>query len=116
MKDEFVSRVGIWGQRHYDYLKKNKPTVINVMRMDGTLKSHLTQVDRDAQEMYEKLIKEYTAALTTARASMRWTNVGRVATRRANARNTTFTTTQFSTARLVINPAAMGKTALAFSS
>lgn len=59
MRDEFVKRIGIWGQRHYDYLKKNKPTVINVMRMDGTLKSHLTQVDRDAQEMYEKLIKEY---------------------------------------------------------
>ncbi len=59
MRDEFISKIGIWGQRHYDYLKKYNPTVINVMRMDGTLKSHLTQVDRDAQEMYEKLIKEY---------------------------------------------------------
>lgn len=39
MKDEFVKNIGIWGQRHYNYLKKNSPTVINVMRMKGTLSS-----------------------------------------------------------------------------
>ena len=33
MKDEFVARVGIWGQRHYNHLKKHSPTVINAMRM-----------------------------------------------------------------------------------
>ena len=37
MKDKFVIHIGIWGQRHYDYLKKHSPTVINVMRMNGTL-------------------------------------------------------------------------------
>lgn len=31
MKDEFITRVGVWGQRHYNYLKKHSPTVINVM-------------------------------------------------------------------------------------
>lgn len=28
MKDNFIGSVGIWGQRHYRYLKENKPTVI----------------------------------------------------------------------------------------
>ena len=32
IKDEFIPRVGIWGQRHYNYLKKSNPTVVNVMR------------------------------------------------------------------------------------
>lgn len=37
MKDEFVTQIGVWGQRHYNYLKNHFPTVINVMRMKGTL-------------------------------------------------------------------------------
>lgn len=37
MKDEFITRVGVWGQRHYSYLKKHFPMVINMMRMKGTL-------------------------------------------------------------------------------
>ena len=59
MKDEFVSRVGIWGQRHYNWLKKNKPTVINTMRMKGTLKQYLTDIDRDACEMFDRMAKEF---------------------------------------------------------
>ena len=59
MKDEFVARVGIWGQRRYNYLKKNSPTVINVMRLKGALEQYLIDIDRDAQEMYDKLIRQY---------------------------------------------------------
>ena len=59
MKDEFVKNIGVWGQRHYSYLKKNSPTVINVMRMNGTLEQYLRDVDRDAQEMFELLMKQY---------------------------------------------------------
>ena len=60
MKDEFVSRVGIWGQRHYNWLKKNKPTVINTMRMKGMLEQYLTDIDRDAREMFDRMTKEFT--------------------------------------------------------
>ena len=59
MKDELISRAGLWGQRHYNFLKKNSPTVINVMRLNGTLEQYLTDLDRDAQEMFELLIKQY---------------------------------------------------------
>ncbi len=59
MKDDFVVQLGVWGQRHYNYLKKNNPTVINVMRMKGTLKQYLTDFNHDAQEMYEQLIQQY---------------------------------------------------------
>ena len=59
MKDEFVSRVGIWGQRHYNWLKKNKPTVINTMRMKGALEQYLTDIDRDAREMFDRMTKEF---------------------------------------------------------
>lgn len=59
MEDEFVARVGVWGQRHYNYLKKKSPAVINVMRMKGTLEQYLTDLNRDTQETYDQLIRQY---------------------------------------------------------
>lgn len=59
MKDEFMKNIGVWGQRHYAYLKKHSPTVINVMRMNGTLEQYLRDLDLDAQEMFELLMKQY---------------------------------------------------------
>ena len=59
MKDEFVARIGVWGQRHYNYLKKHSPTVINVMRMKGTLEQYLTDFDRDTQETCDLLMRQY---------------------------------------------------------
>ena len=59
MKDDFFCSVGIWGQRHYNYLKKNSPTVINVMRLKGTLEEYLADFDHDTQETYDLLIRQY---------------------------------------------------------
>lgn len=59
MKDEFVKNIGIWGQRHYNYLKKSNTTVVNVMRMKGTLEQYLTDLNRDAQDMFDLLMKQY---------------------------------------------------------
>ncbi len=58
MKDEFVKSIGVWGQRHYNYLKRNSPTVINAMRMKGTLEQYLLDIDRDAEEMFTQLVKQ----------------------------------------------------------
>ena len=59
MEDEFVARVGVWGQRHYNYLKKKSPAVINVMRLKGTLEQYLTDLNRDMQETYDMMIRQY---------------------------------------------------------
>ena len=59
MKDEFVKNIGVWGQRHYVYLKKHSPTVINVMWMKGTLEQYLRDIDQDAPEMFDLLMKQY---------------------------------------------------------
>lgn len=57
MKDN-LKGVGIWGQRHYQYLKENRPTTVNVMRMNGTLNSYLREVDEQANEMCFQLVKQ----------------------------------------------------------
>ena len=33
--------------------------VLNVMRTEGTLEDHLVQLDKDAQETYDLLIRQY---------------------------------------------------------
>ena len=57
MKDD-LKGVGIWGQRHYQYLKENRPTTVNVMRMNGTLNSYLREVDEQADELTFQLVKQ----------------------------------------------------------
>ena len=57
MKDN-LNGVGIWGQRHYEYLKENRPTTVNIMRMNGTLNSYLREVDEQADEMAFQLVKQ----------------------------------------------------------
>ena len=57
MKDN-LKGVGIWGQRHYQYLKENRPTTVNVMRMNGTLNSYLCEVNDQADEMTFQLVKQ----------------------------------------------------------
>ena len=57
MKDN-LNGVGIWGQRHYQYLKENRPTTVNVMRMNGTLNSYLREVNEQADEMVFQLVKQ----------------------------------------------------------
>lgn len=57
MKDNLTD-IGIWGQRHYQYLKENRPTTVNVMRMIGTLNSYLREVDEQENEICFQLVKQ----------------------------------------------------------
>ena len=57
MRDN-LKNVGIWGQRHYLYLKEAKPSVIGVMRLNGSLNAYLQQVNEQADEMCYRLVKQ----------------------------------------------------------
>ena len=58
MRDEFISKIGVYGQMHYRYLRENKPSVLGVMRMKGTLRQYLEDVNADAEEMLARLESE----------------------------------------------------------
>jgi len=59
--------IGIWGQRHLDYLKQHsKVTYINLLT-SGRLNAHLTDIDRQAQERFERLIEQMKQAQGTER-------------------------------------------------
>ena len=50
--------IGIWGQRHLNYLKQYRiVTYINLFT-SGRLNAYLADIDRQAQERFERLIEE----------------------------------------------------------
>ena len=62
MKDEYIISIGVWGQRHYNYLKIKSPTVINVMSMNSTLEQYLQNIDNDAQKKVYNYLKNHPKA------------------------------------------------------
>ena len=57
MKTE-LNNIGTWGRLHYDFLYRNQRSVINVMRMKGTLHGYLMGIDKDAEDMFNLIVKQ----------------------------------------------------------
>ena len=57
MKTE-LKNIGTWGRMHYDFLYRNNRTVINVMRLNGTLNNYLADIDRNASDMFDSLVRQ----------------------------------------------------------
>ena len=50
--------IDIWGQRHGRYLKEHHRILYYNLLTDGKLNSYLADVDRQAEEMFFRLVKE----------------------------------------------------------
>ena len=57
MKTKLKS-IDTWGRLHYGYLYRNKRTIINAMRLKGTLHGYLMGIDKDAEDMFNLIIKQ----------------------------------------------------------
>ena len=57
-----IGNIGVWGFRHYEYLKQNRPSTVGVMRMNGTLENCLKEVNQEATGMLGMLIRQYAKA------------------------------------------------------
>ncbi len=55
-------QIGIWGQRRLDYLKNHRRVMYHSMMMKETLNPHLEEVDRTANEMFDRLIRQFATA------------------------------------------------------
>ena len=47
--------IGIWGQRHHEYLRRNKQITLSSLQISGKLNSYLADIDRQTEEMFELL-------------------------------------------------------------
>ena len=50
--------IGVWGQRHAAFLKKHQRSVYDEFFFSGKLNAYLAQIDRDAQEMFDLLVRQ----------------------------------------------------------
>ena len=48
-------QIGIWGQRRLQYLRTSKKVLYITMLMSDTLKAHLEEIDKSAEEMFDQL-------------------------------------------------------------
>ena len=51
--------IGIWGQRHLQYLKEHKRLVYINLLTSGRLNEYLASVDEQAEDMFSRLAEEY---------------------------------------------------------
>lgn len=51
-------RIGIWGERRRQFLRKHQRPIYDAMLMLGMLNAHLEAVDRAAEEMFDRLMTQ----------------------------------------------------------
>lgn len=51
-------KVGRWGMLRFSYLRNHQEALYTTMLMKGTLNPHLEEVDRQAQELEQRLISQ----------------------------------------------------------
>lgn len=54
--------IGIWGQRHLRYLKHHRKVLYANLLISGKLNNYLADIDKQAEKMFERLVKQMAAA------------------------------------------------------
>ena len=58
LPEEETAHIGIWGQRHRRYLKTHRKALYTSLLTCGKLNSYLADNDRQAGEMFSRLVKQ----------------------------------------------------------
>ena len=58
LAEEETQPIGLWGQRHKQYLKEHRHIVYTTMLIDGTLNRYLADINQQAEQMFHRLIEE----------------------------------------------------------
>ena len=58
LPEEPEVHIGIWGQRHRRYLKGHHKALYTSLFTSGKLNSYLADIDRQAEEMFSRLVKQ----------------------------------------------------------
>ena len=58
LPEEENKSIGVWGQRHKRHLKQNHKVMYMNLLTSGKLNSYLADIDRQAEDMFLRLVKE----------------------------------------------------------
>lgn len=72
--------IGLWGQRHLQYLKEHKQFVYLNLLTNGRLNEYLSSIDEQAEDMFFRLVKEYAdrqgvTEQLKAESQLKWTGM-----------------------------------------
>lgn len=62
LPEEEQQPIGVWGQRHRRYLKEHRRATYTTLLTSGKLNSYLVVIDRQAEEMFSRLVKQMAEA------------------------------------------------------
>ena len=54
--------VGVWGQHRLRYLREHRPILYTNLKTTGQLRSHLADVEEQANALFLRLVKDYAAS------------------------------------------------------
>ena len=54
--------VGVWSQRRLHYLREHRPILYTNLKTSGQLRSHLADVEEQANALFLRLVKDYAAS------------------------------------------------------
>ena len=60
--EERQTPIGIWGKRHHEFIRRNKRIILSSLQISGELNGYLADIDQQAEEMFERLVKQMAAA------------------------------------------------------
>lgn len=55
-------QIGVWGHRRRTHLREHNKALYIAMLLSGELDAHLKTIDRDAEQMFEQLMRQHAAA------------------------------------------------------
>ena len=62
LPEEEQHPIGVWGQRHRRYLKEHRRATYATLLTSGKLNSYLADIDRQAEELFSRLVKQMAEA------------------------------------------------------
>lgn len=62
LPEEEQQPIGVWGQRHRRYLKDHRRATYATLFTNGKLNSYLADIDRQAEELFSRLVKQMAEA------------------------------------------------------
>lgn len=62
LPEEEEQPIGLWGQRHLQYIRGYRKALYTSLQLSGKLNSYLADVDREAQERLDTIIQQMAQA------------------------------------------------------
>ena len=58
LDEEETQPIGKWGRKYHRYIREHRPVIYTALLLSGKLNSHLAQIDNQATEMFDRLVKQ----------------------------------------------------------